>query len=325
NVQTSPANGTKAGDEISVTDEQVASDKSIHLLDFGMTEKKAVRLGNSHGNKANMGLICEYDGWIYYSDYNNDGYLAKMRPDGSDKQILLKEKCGYINLMNDYLYFKGEDGRIKRCRPDGSDLVSLTDKYVGEILVTSERIYFTSDCIEGIDLNGGNHERLTNEGKYYSLDIFGDYIFYTEYTDTFKIHAVKTDGSQQYLVRENARDGVILGNYLYYVDLETNRYCRFNLTTGKTESGSYGLFPHQVNDILYTNGKAGIYIYDNIYEESGMRLKKEYYFNVDIVLNFYLAGERIYVIIEDWHEREKVKDVYLAEINPDTGELIRIE
>jgi len=132
---------------------------------------------------------------------------------------------------------------------------------------------------------------------------------------------VKTDGSRQYLVKEKAREGVILGEYLYYIDMATNRYRRYNLTTGMTETDGYGQAPHLVDDALYTNAKSGVYIYD----EGNMALIKAYDYENDIVQNFYVAGDKIFVIIEDWHERQFVRELFLAEINVKTGELIKVE
>lgn len=316
-----PASSGSSGIDNYLSDEKLITENTLPLFDAGKIAAEAAMLGNSHGNKANKGLFCEHDGWIYYSNFNNKGYLCRMRPDGSDKQVLLEEKCEYINVMNNYLYFLGEDGRIKRCRPDGSELVSLTDKYAGEILVTSEYIYYISASIEKIDLDGSNHESITKEGTYFNIDICGDYIFYTELSDDFNIYAVKTDGSRQYLVKEKAREGVILGEYLYYIDMATNRYRRYNLTTGMTETDGYGQAPHLVDDALYTNAKSGVYIYD----EGNMALIKAYDYENDIVQNFYVAGDKIFVIIEDWHERQFVREIFLAEINAKTGELIKVE
>lgn len=319
--QLNPANSVEYGDDKAAIDEKLVTENILPLFDSSEVLTEAVTLGNTHGNIANKGLVCGYDGWIYYSDFNNEGYLCRMKADGSDKQILLEEKCEYINVMNDYLYFKGENGFIKRCKLDGSELVNLTEKYVGEIFVTSENIFYISDSIEKIDLDGSRHESLTKEGNYFNIDICGDYIFYTELSDNFKIYAVKKDGSQQYLVMENARAGVILGEYLYYVDMATNRYRRYNLTTGKTEANGFGTAPHLVDDLLYTNAKSGVYIYNEV----NMTLKKAYDYDNDIVQNFFLAFDKIFVIIEDWHERMYIKEIFMAEIDTKTGKLIKLE
>ena len=88
-----------------------------------------------------------------------------------------------------------------------------------------------------------------------------------------------------------------------------------------TETDGYGQAPHLVDDALYTNAKSGVYIYD----EGNMALIKAYDYENDIVQNFYVAGDKIFVIIEDWHERQFVRELFLAEINAKTGELIKVE
>lgn len=76
-----------------------------------------------------------------------------------------------------------------------------------------------------------------------------------------------------------------------------------------------------VDDLLYTNAKSGVYIYNEV----NMTLKKAYDYDNDIVQNFFLAFDKIFVIIEDWHERMYIKEIFMAEIDTKTGKLIKLE
>ena len=43
--------------------------------------------------------------WLYFSNYSNGAYLAKMRLDGSEESILLREQVSNLFIEGGYLYF----------------------------------------------------------------------------------------------------------------------------------------------------------------------------------------------------------------------------
>jgi hypothetical protein len=63
--------------------------------------------GNSSGNIVNGGLLALDDGWIYYNSvYDNFG-LYKIKLDGSGKTKLCDDYAWCINVVGDWLYYRG--------------------------------------------------------------------------------------------------------------------------------------------------------------------------------------------------------------------------
>jgi len=65
--------------------------------------------------------------WIYYTvgDYNG-GILYKMRPDATDRTLVLNDKVAFINFIGDWIiYQNGWGGETRKIRTDGSNKARL--------------------------------------------------------------------------------------------------------------------------------------------------------------------------------------------------------
>ena len=70
-----------------------------------------------------MGVPCQAAGralfivgegdWLYFSNYSNGAYLAKIRLDGTELTTLYKEQVENLFIEEDMLYFTTADGLKK--------------------------------------------------------------------------------------------------------------------------------------------------------------------------------------------------------------------
>ncbi|GLC90191.1 transglutaminase domain-containing protein [Lysinibacillus piscis] len=75
-----------------------ADDSKLYVLD--LTTGKSKRVSNTR-----VQYIVYADGWLYYSNYSHGAYLTKIRPDGSDEQLLNREDTKDLFVKDGYLYF----------------------------------------------------------------------------------------------------------------------------------------------------------------------------------------------------------------------------
>ncbi|MCE5214473.1 MAG: DUF5050 domain-containing protein, partial [Methanobacterium sp.] len=94
---------------------------------------------------------------------------------------------GEAAIQGDWIYFSNwQDNRsLYKIKTDGSGL---------------QKIYDTSE---------------SETGGFYSLNVVGDWIYYTGYSGEM-IHAVKTDGSEHRFITDNLGDFYIVGDLIYF-------------------------------------------------------------------------------------------------------------
>jgi hypothetical protein len=118
------------------------------------------------------------DGWIYFLDRYIPYYLCKIRPDGTDKQILADDASVHFNVSGDRIFYLSDaeytayDGELYNMRTDGTDKRKLTDE------VTKERgIYLTGDWVHfyrSYEWNSYTHYMVCKDGT--GLQLFEDFI-----------------------------------------------------------------------------------------------------------------------------------------------------
>lgn len=110
-----------------------------------------------------------YDDWIYYTNRDDNFSLYKMRTDGSDSQIISKDKASMIHIINSWIYYYNFDdkGRIYRIKTDGSQTQNLFNDVRSEqaydaskpLVVSDYYINFDTDwIINGKPINLGMYE-----------------------------------------------------------------------------------------------------------------------------------------------------------------------
>ena len=73
------------------------------------------RISDDFGESVNAA-----DGWVYFSNYFDDGKLYKMRTDGANRTKLSDDDVGDINLADGWIYYLSYGGQIYRIRTDGT-------------------------------------------------------------------------------------------------------------------------------------------------------------------------------------------------------------
>ena len=207
-------------------------------------------IGNTAGNLNNGGLFCEYDGYVYFSNVNDDRCLYRMRPDESEKEKLLDVQPGNILAGGDYLYYfqygvSGEMGlgnirsshNFHRADLDGKNIATietevvvtgqLVDNYLYLLVAGDKHPTFRKvkiDKSESIDLAAyAVNPACARDGLIYYNGTQNDHYLYTLNTTS---HGITE------LWGGNIWYPTIDGDYIYYIDVANDyRLCRYVMSS----------------------------------------------------------------------------------------------
>ncbi len=176
--------------------------------------------GNTPGNLYNEGLVCEYDGLIYFANPSDRDRLYCMDEDGTNLTKLCDDTVSFINVDEDYVYY------IRNNPGSSGDFSFLT---------------FNTNSLCRIDREGGENSILIlDEEPSLYASLVGNYIYYLRYSesDGSALYKVKIDGSGQKQVSASPFfTSSASGPYIYYNGIDNEHYLwRLN-----TEDDSTGM------------------------------------------------------------------------------------
>lgn len=220
-------------------------------------ENPSDMVGNTSGNLNNGGYFCEDGDVVYFSNFNDNHYLYKMNPDGTDVALVKDVPVSYINAAGDYLYFyyddkAGADAKfmgfagkmsgIYRIRKNGEDLHSLLRCTSGIMNLIGNRIFFEHyDNSEGMTLyystlDGKTKEMVMNKTVNPSCAVNG-VMYYCDLENNLYLTSYRPGGTAETLITEYPMyDPVYAGGYLYFLNLNDD-YClyRYSLSNNSME------------------------------------------------------------------------------------------
>ncbi len=200
------------------------------------------------------------DGWIYYSNQDDNGSLWKTDSNGENRQCLVRGlDCYDTEYYKGILYFKAhEDPALYRIGSDGEDFVKLSEE--------AELVWPTIDMMRGefynklniyTDVNGNKSSMdLVYQKNEVKEESFGGSIFYGEpviYIREYMVYSeMLTQQDDAYMLYEIAADGSenegrLIADFPVY-----------NLIGGGSAGNMYFL---NANDLM-ESGESEIYVYD---------------------------------------------------------------
>jgi hypothetical protein len=132
---------------------------------------------------------------IYYADGKS---LFKMKTDGTET-IKLLDNAVIHAVVGDWIYYgekteKGEYENVNRMKTDGTEQTKLTEGVFTAI--DGDSLYFTKDgWLNRANLDGTAAEIMNKVKMWNILDIYGEYIYYGEYSGA--AYRINLDGSNK--------------------------------------------------------------------------------------------------------------------------------
>lgn len=193
--------------------------------------------GNSIGNISNGGYIANYNDWIYYYDGDKNS-IYKFKKDEIDSTKIINTTGTNINIVDGWIIYTNleDDHKIYRCKLDGSQKEKLNNDRSNYLNVFGNWIYYVNESdgnkIYKIKLNGDNRTKINNTEST-RINVIEDWIYYCkveeeaieEFGDNFyspfgEIYKIKTDGTQETKISDAKASFLnVVGNWIYYSDV----------------------------------------------------------------------------------------------------------
>jgi len=275
-------------------------------------------IGNTAGNLNNKGMFCEYNNTVYFSNPMDNGTLYAMNPDETNLRKLNSSKVCNIVAGGDYLYYfqtetteEGTLGAIanthtfSRCNLDGKKAVEITRDVVVTGQLVDDYLYLLTagkkhPVFYKIKTDKSDKVQLAD----YNINpacASNGLIYYNGTQDNHALYCLNTETDVSELVwNGNLWYPILYGDYIYYMDLNTNyQLCRYSLSQKTTEilttervdcfNVGSGYIYYQTNDAtnpqlkcMHVDGSNAFVVAEGIYTNINMTSQYVYFQEFDI-------------------------------------------
>ncbi len=180
-----------------------------------------------------------YNNYLYFIGIGPEAYseedeldnkIYRVKTDGTDLEIIndneFDNDCYEIYVINDSVYYIGTDYNIYKMSLDGKNRELVLDNGTGYLGITDKYIIYNADIKDEVDyvthivdLDGENARPIYENTRLYSVNIVGDYIYYTNASK--HICRVKVDGTNQEVLYETSAYNMnASGDYIYYLNYQ---------------------------------------------------------------------------------------------------------
>lgn len=262
----------------------LSSDKTVLakcIVDVSKNNSSSIKLklaenfhaGNTGGNSNNNGIAVEdQEGYIYYVNSADKERVYKIGADGAFNRMILEDKAQYLNEAGDWIYYSNynDGGKLYKVKKDGTERKKLLDDKAAYIAISGEDIYYSnhsdggrlyrvkkdaSDAIvKGDNTVHGNKVAVQNSG-YNSTDdevafinIVGDWIYYSNYSDGHKPYVIHKDGTYRGKISDIWSDCTqVVGDWIYFTSGS-------GVISKINKSGQGSVIPIKATTTLYNKG-----------------------------------------------------------------------
>lgn len=228
---------------------------AVLLLSGHVAKNPEGTIGNTAGNINNSGLVCEYDGVVYFANSFDGGSLYSMTPDEQNLKRLNSVETQNILAGGKYLYyfqtgaastgsgFGQLDGMksFDRCDLKGHNSIGLTTDVVTAAQLVDNSLYLMTTDNDGLlfykmGINGEDEVALAEYIVNPACARDG-VIYYNGTVEEHYLYALNTKTDVAEVVwKGNLWYPVLEGDYVYFMDVPNNyRLCRYSLAQNVVE------------------------------------------------------------------------------------------
>lgn len=189
------------------------------------SELKVSAAGNTSGNIVNGGLAASQGDWIYYRS-NDGGKIYRINQDGTLLEQINDDDSWYINIVNDWVYYRtrDEERKIFRIRADGTNREMISAANAWYINVVDDWVYYRdqddNDKTYRISLDGSRQNMVSGQWTGWK-NILGEWIFYINRNDGNTIYRAKIDGTKKQKINTTSSDWLVASdNWLFFRNID---------------------------------------------------------------------------------------------------------
>lgn len=166
------------------------------------------------------------DDYIYYTsfDYNdlssdNEYRLHRVKTDGTEDTILKDGDAVNVVIYDDWIYYSS-NSKIYRMKFDGSENTVVLENLGTTYTISEGTIYYFNEDMKLMkaSLDGSNKTELCDALPSSSLEVNGDWIYYSATIFSEGLYKIKTDGSQKTQLTDDATGRIycIIDDWIFY-------------------------------------------------------------------------------------------------------------
>lgn len=172
-------------------------------------------------NESANGLVVVGDDIYYSITEGNESSFYKAKADGTSKIKLGNEKISKVLAEDGYLYFinESDNNSLYKMKLDGTDKIKISNHKLSTFDVEDGYIYYgsyTDSFIHKMNTDDLKDIRLlytTTE----SINVYDSWIYFDYDTVNHKLHRMRTDGSNIYLLSDNKSTSItVMGEWIFY-------------------------------------------------------------------------------------------------------------
>lgn len=191
-----------------------------------------IRMDKDGGNQILLGTTIYWPtlvgDWIYYMSWApQEGYLHRMRPDGSEKTQLVQDSINSFVTDGKYVYYVQSNAKIFRLDLETGERTKILASGTGRLELYKDELYFTflpDQKFYKMSVSGGDLTLISDMELWeFNLDHRTDWIYVVNKDDNQTLYRMKIDGTQVEKLNNVKTSGIhIIGERVYYTNLYTN-------------------------------------------------------------------------------------------------------
>lgn len=173
----------------------------------------------------------------YTDDDSIDNKIYRMKTDGSNLEVIndneINNNCYEMYVINGYIYYIDTNANVAKMNLDGSNKTVVSENGTGFLGITEDYIIYNVVTDQEdvyityiMDINGENQRPIIENRRLYSVNIEGEYIYYTN--DEKQICRTKIDSNNEEIISDNEAYNLNVNNgfayYLNYKDAAQDDY-----------------------------------------------------------------------------------------------------
>jgi len=271
---------------------------TYNYLTKRLVESAPGLVGNTAGNLYNLGLFCESDGIIYFSNYRDDGTFYLMNSDLTGFKKLNNDYPRYINTDENYIFYSRmnnlkEQGAesiftfyangVFRMKKNGKALTMLHNKPVGSVLVYDNNVFYENYVRNGkisvlkTYIDGSRETEVVND-EVTACAAYNGRIYYTGFKKDHDLHSFDaSSGASRVELEGNIYNAIVNSEGIYYIDPQDSYHIK-NVYNGETKTivnskvSAYNITENGRYIYYQVDGTEndGLYIYDTVSDTSGL-------------------------------------------------------
>jgi predicted small secreted protein len=167
--------------------------------------------------------------WIYFSNGSDEHRIYKMKTDGTQVVKINNDKyVGRMLVVGNWIYYSDDSsaGRLRKIKLDGTGKTYISTKDAHDFNIIGETVYYREvSSIYKSGTDGTKKVKLVDNVFNGVFQVEGDWVYYRNTSDNFKLYKVKTDGSKKTKVGDVRTDCFnISDGWIYYDNFEGGFY-----------------------------------------------------------------------------------------------------